>query len=129
MNFKRKNNIIRLFIGIFTLLIIFGTAFVDIYPIAAASHSTPTESSQPSTSKKEEHNTTYRYDEDFNWNRYWENSKDNGWNSDWNQDWDRDSDYDNQENEDRGINDKALAKSYTTHGIEKKEHYIITMTN
>ena len=115
MNFKEKSKIIHFLMGILTLCIIFGAAFVGVYPVAAANHSDPVEADKPTISEKNSRKTdTYIYDENL----------DSGWYLD-DEDWDdKDWDFD-WDDEDWDWDDKALIESYAAFGIEKsgKSYY------
>jgi len=115
INYKKKTKTIRILTGILTLCIIFGAAFVGIYPVAAAPHLTPVKTNTPAISVEKNYETdTYIYgdDPDDKWD--WD-KQDWDWNDeDWNeQDWNWD---DKEWDED--LYEKALLDAYAAHGIE-----------
>lgn len=108
MNFKEKSKIIHFLMGIFTLCIIFGAAFVGVYPVAAANHSDPAETNRPPVSEKKNRKTgTNIYDENLDSGGYLDDEDLD--NKDWDIDWD----------------DEALIESYAAFGIVKsgKSYY------
>ena len=110
MNFKKKTKTVRIFTGISTLCLLFGAAFVGVYPTASANHSDPAEKSEILISEQKRHEMdSYVSDKNLdigwngnnkNWNFGWEvgnwNHKDwafdwedEDWNDeDWGVDWD-----------------------------------------
>ena len=104
MHFRRKSKTILVLTGILTLCIIFGAAFVGVYPVAAKNHLDPDNNKSTISEEKKYKADTYIYDGDLDWG--WD--LDNDWkNEDWNYEgWD--------------LEDKALIEAYAAHGIEKR---------
>lgn len=96
MNYRRKTRAVGILTGILTVGIIFGAAFAQVYPVAAAADGNAATTDSVKTGKTltlhKSHGTgVYIYDENTDWDFDWANED---WDFDWaSEDWNFDDDF------------------------------------